>query len=171
MVAAPEQIVIGAGTQPLLSILCGLVKPEQRSVALENPGFPQAEQVFSDCGITVLQLPGDSDGIRMDCLEKSETRLAYVSPSNRTRTGSAIPMSRRLELLKWAEHTGGILIEDDYNGELRYRARPVPAMQGIAGGQAFQPAGAAALSRQASTEEQGALFEAKRQCFKLIFII
>ena len=133
--AAPEQIVIGAGTQPLLSILCGLIEPERHSVALEKPGFPQAEQVFSDCGISVLKLPGDRDGIRMDSLEKSGTRLAYVSPSNRPCTGSAIPMSRRLELLKWAKHTGGFLIEDDYNGELRYRARPVPAMQGITGGE------------------------------------
>ncbi|HEX3018145.1 MAG TPA: PLP-dependent aminotransferase family protein [Caproicibacter sp.] len=134
VVASPEQIVIGAGTQPLLSILCGLIDSGRRTVVMEEPGFPQAEQVFADCGISVLKLPCDDAGIRMDALEKSGARLAYVSPSNRVRTGAGIPMSRRLELLKWAEETGGIIIEDDYNGELRYRARPVPAMQGIAGG-------------------------------------
>ena len=132
--ARPEQIVIGAGTQPLLSLLCGLLGGERVAVAMEEPGFPQAEQVFSDFGLPVRILPGDADGIRMDALEQSGARLAYVSPSNRVRTGSCIPMSRRTELLGWAARTGGILIEDDYNGELRYRARPVPAMQGIAGG-------------------------------------
>lgn len=134
VVAAPEQIVIGAGTQPLLSILCGLIDSGRRTVVMEEPGFAQAEQIFADCGISVLKLPCDEAGIRMDALEKSGTRLAYVSPSNRVRTGAGIPMSRRLELLKWADETGGIIIEDDYNGELRYRARPIPAMQGIAGG-------------------------------------
>ena len=134
VVAQPEQIVIGAGTQPLLSLFCGLTGPERASVAMEDPGFPQAEQVFADFGISVLKLPCDEDGIRMDALERSGARLVYVSPSNRVRTGSCIPMSRRMELLNWAARTGGVIIEDDYNGELRYRARPVPAMQGIAGG-------------------------------------
>ena len=133
-VARPEQIVIGAGTQPLLSLLCGLIGPEHSSVAMEEPGYPQAEQVFADFGLPVRKLPCDEDGIRMDALGQSGARLAYVSPSNRIRTGSVIPMNRRLELLDWAARTDGVLIEDDYNGELRYRARPVPAMQGIAGG-------------------------------------
>ncbi len=134
VVARPEQIVIGAGTQPLLSLFCGLTGPGPASVAMEEPGFPQAERVFSDFGIPVRKLPCDGDGIRMDALGQSGARFAYVSPSNRVRTGSCIPMSRRMELLDWAARTGGVIVEDDYNGELRYRARPVPAMQGIAGG-------------------------------------
>jgi GntR family transcriptional regulator / MocR family aminotransferase len=55
----------------------------------------------------------------------------FVSPSNRVQTGASIPMNRRFELLEWARETGGIIIEDDYNGELRYKARPIPAMQGM----------------------------------------
>lgn len=135
VVARPEQIVIGAGTQPLLSLFCGLTDSEQTSIAMEEPGFRQAEQVFADFGIPVRKLPCDKDGIRMDALEQSGARFVYVSPSNRVGTGSCIPMSRRMELLNWAARTGGVIVEDDYNGELRYRARPVPAMQGIAGGQ------------------------------------
>ncbi|HBQ46302.1 MAG TPA: PLP-dependent aminotransferase family protein [Ruminococcaceae bacterium] len=134
LAAAPEQIVVGAGTQPLLVLLCGLLNGGPRAVAMEEPGFRQAEQIFSDCGYTVRKLPGDEEGIRMDALKASGAKLLYVSPSNRARTGAVLPMSRRLELLGWAKACGGFVIEDDYNGELRYRARPVPAMQGIAGG-------------------------------------
>ncbi len=133
--AAPEQIVIGAGTQPLLSILCGLLKDGHHSVAIEEPGFLQAEQVFADCGMNVIHLPADESGICMDALRESGAKLVFVSPSNRVRTGAGIPVSRRYELLEWARESGGILIEDDYNGELRYRARPIPAMQGMDGGQ------------------------------------
>ncbi|MGX8709830.1 MAG: PLP-dependent aminotransferase family protein [bacterium] len=137
VVASPEQIVIGAGTQPLLTILCGLLNREDTRVAMEEPGFLQAEQIFSDCGLDVLQLPADESGIRMDALEKSGARLLFVSPSNRVRTGTSLPMGRRAELLSWARETGAIILEDDYNGELRYNARPIPAMQSMAGGESI----------------------------------
>ncbi|XOQ48583.1 MAG: HTH-type transcriptional regulatory protein GabR [Eubacteriales bacterium] len=135
VVAAPEQIVIGAGTQPLLSILCGLLGNIGRRVAMEEPGFLQAEQVFSDCGLTVVHLPSDESGIRMDALKESEAKVLFISPSNRIQTGMSLPMNRRYELLNWAQETGALIIEDDYNGELRYKARPIPAMQGMNGEQ------------------------------------
>lgn len=131
--ASPDQIVVGAGTQPLLEILCGLLGDKEKCVAMEDPGFRQAEQIFADCGFSVRKLPGDRDGIRMDALQTSGASVVYVMPSGRARTGSVIPMSRRFELLKWAEQKNGVLIEDDHNGELRYRAHPIPAMQGIGG--------------------------------------
>ncbi|MCI1965427.1 MAG: PLP-dependent aminotransferase family protein [Oscillospiraceae bacterium] len=135
VLASPDQIVIGAGTQPLLSILCGLLGDKDTAVAMEEPGFRQAEQVFSDCGFKVIKLPGDDDGPKMEALLSSGVKLAFISPSNRIRTGMSLPISRRMELLRWASECGGILIEDDHNGELRYRARPIPALQGMGGGQ------------------------------------
>lgn len=134
VLASPDQIVIGAGTQPLLSILCGLLGGGETAVAMEEPGFRQAEQIFSDCGFSVLKLPGDEDGPNMEALRASGAKLAFISPSNRVRTGMSLPISRRMELLRWAGDCGGILIEDDHNGELRYRARPIPALQGMGGG-------------------------------------
>lgn len=130
--AGPEQIVVGAGTQPLLYLLCGLL-PE-KTVAMDERGFPQAERVFADCGFTVLRLPIDADGIRMDALEASGVRAVLVRPSHSVQSGTAMPMSRRFALLQWAKRHGALVIEDDYNGELRYNARPIPAMQGIAEG-------------------------------------
>ncbi|MCH4239593.1 MAG: PLP-dependent aminotransferase family protein [Oscillospiraceae bacterium] len=132
VVCSAEQVVIGAGTQPLLYILCGLMQGQVGAVAIEEPGFPQAEQVFADCGIEVLRLPGDDSGMRPEALQQSGAKVAYVTPSSREGNGSPIPLLRRQELLNWAAQTGGLLIEDDYNGELRYRARPIPAMQGMA---------------------------------------
>ncbi|MBW7573870.1 MocR-like pyridoxine biosynthesis transcription factor PdxR [Caproiciproducens faecalis] len=137
VVASPEQIVIGAGTQPLLTILCGLLNGHDTRVAMEEPGFLQAEQIFSDCGLSVLHLPADESGIRMDALKESGVKLLFVSPSNRIQTGASLPMGRRFELLSWAKETGGIIIEDDYNGELRYNARPIPAMQSMAGSESI----------------------------------
>ncbi|HCA71500.1 MAG TPA: hypothetical protein DEP27_02890 [Ruminococcaceae bacterium] len=132
VICSADQIVIGAGTQPLLYVLCGLMQGKIGAVAIEEPGFPQAEQIFADCGIEVLRLPGDRSGMQPESLRQSGARVAYVTPSSREGNGSPIPLLRRQELLNWAAETGSLLIEDDYNGELRYRARPIPAMQGMA---------------------------------------
>ncbi len=129
-----EQIVIGAGTQPLLYLLCGLLQGKVGAVSMESPGFLQAEQVFSDCGIGVIKLSADKNGPKISDLYESSVRLLYVTPSSRPQSGEPIPLLRRQELLQWAKETDGLIIEDDYNGELRYRARPIGAMQGMGNG-------------------------------------
>ena len=71
----------------------------------------------------------------MDALEASGVRAVLVRPSHSVSSGTAMPMSRRFALLEWAKAHQALVIEDDYNGELRYNARPIPAMQGIADGE------------------------------------
>lgn len=132
--ALPEQIVVGAGTQPLLFMLSGMLRRNDRMIGMESPGFAQAEQVFADCGLEICRLSGDESGIRLDALEESGVRIIYVNPSNRLGSGAPIPMARRVELIDWANRRGALILEDDYNGELRYSARPIPAMQSINGG-------------------------------------
>lgn len=134
VIASERQIVIGAGTQPLLYLLCGLLGQEGIRAGIETPGFRQAERVLSDCRVPFIRLPGDSEGVDMEALEQSKINVLFINPSSRLRTGTPIPMARRVRLLNWAEKTGGLIIEDDHNGELRYSARPIPALQGIGGG-------------------------------------
>lgn len=126
--ALPEQIVIGAGIQPLLTILCGLLPEKQ--MAMDNTGFLQAERAFEDCAVKVVRIPSDGEGLSVEALTASGIPQVLVSPSSPTGQAAVMPPSRRFELLHWAESTGGLLIEDDYNGELRYTARPIPALQG-----------------------------------------
>lgn len=122
------QIIIGAGIQPLLTILCGLLPHKQ--VAMDSSGFPQAERAFADCAFEVVRLPSDEEGLSIEALKKSGVHQVLVSPSSPVGQGTAMPPARRFALLQWARETGGLLIEDDYNGELRYTARPIPALQG-----------------------------------------
>lgn len=131
VVATEDRVVVGAGTQPLLYLLVGWLRRMGARVAMEQPGFPQAIQVLEDCGLEICLLPGDQDGVSLEALERSGARILYVSPSSRQRTGTPIPMTRRLALLEWARRQNGIILEDDYNGELRYTARPIPALQGL----------------------------------------
>lgn len=126
VIAAPEQIVIGAGVQSLLEILIGILQPEHHSVALEAPGFPQAERIFQDHDWQVETFAAER-------IDENLPPLLLVSPSNPYK-GSTLSAEERLSLLHWAKHTGGLIIEDDYNGEFRYFARPVGALQGLSGG-------------------------------------
>ena len=63
---------------------------------------------------------------------KEAPRLIFVTPSHQYPTGRLMPIGRRLELLRFAEAAGACIIEDDYDGEFHYEARPVAALQGLA---------------------------------------
>lgn len=131
VVANSDDIIIGAGTQPLLYLLCGLLRKSYgNTIAIEKYGFTYAEKVFEDCNINIDKIDCDEDGIIIDSLEKSQARILLINPSGNLQTGNALKVDRRTAVLNWAERNNCIIIEDDYNGELKYSTNPVPAMQG-----------------------------------------
>lgn len=126
----PEQIVIGAGTQYLM-ILLSMLLGKEYTYAIENPGYNGVKNVFKDQGIDVHPISIDEDGICIEDLRKSSARVVYVTPSHQFPYGMIMPVSRRLELLKWCEEKDGYIIEDDYDSEFRYKGKPVPSLQGL----------------------------------------
>lgn len=127
----PEQIVVGAGADYLLSLLLQLL-PEQRAVAIEDPGYPAAYAAASLHGRRALSIPVDGEGMEPEALAASGAGLAYVTPSHQFPLGVTMPVGRRSRLLHWAASAPGrFLIEDDYDSEFRWSSRPIPAMQGL----------------------------------------
>lgn len=125
----PEQIIIGAGNDYLLMLLEKILGANV-CVAMENPTYRRAYQVFKSFGYRIDLLPMDENGIQMEALYQSGAKVAYVMPSHQYPTGVVMPIRRRMELLKWAEaEEGRYLIEDDYDSEFRYKGKPVPALQ------------------------------------------
>ena len=90
--------------------------------------------MFQDYGFPVRRVGSDQDGVSLKELKSSKASVLFVSPSNRMKARGAIPMNRRFELLNWVQEGGRLIIEDDYNGELRYSAKPIPALQSLSGG-------------------------------------
>lgn len=133
--ATPDRIVVGAGVQPLLSILCGLLGESAGRVGIEYPCFPQAERVFRDFRLHILPLSHDKYGVTAKELYAAKIDILYLNPANTESMGRPMPVSRRAALMEWAENTQGLIIEDDYNGALRFKSRPVPAMQGMGSGE------------------------------------
>ena len=126
---APEQIVIGSGTEQLLPMILRLFDEDAR-FALENPGYSAILQAHLQH--RAIPIPVDIDGLMVDELEKSEASLVYVTPSHQFPTGAVLSAARRTQLLKWAAQTASrYIIEDDYDSEFRYIGKPIRALQGL----------------------------------------
>lgn len=128
---SPEQVIVGAGSEFLSTLLVQLLGP-QGGYALEDPGYRKIAQIFTANGAQVLPIPLDSHGLRVDRLAASGARVVHVTPSHHFPLGIVMPVSRRWELLEWA-HQGEerYIIEDDYDSEFRFSGRPIPALQGL----------------------------------------
>ncbi|MFM1654338.1 PLP-dependent aminotransferase family protein [Brevibacillus sp. B_LB10_24] len=129
----PEQIIIGAGTQTVLGILCQVLKKSGPKVAVEDPGYVGARFVFERNGFSICPIALEADGLNLDELQKSGAGMVYVTPSHQYPYGMVMPIAKRLKLLQWAFESGGLIVEDDYDGEFRYHGKPIPSLQGLAG--------------------------------------
>ena len=120
-VCTEENIVVGAGVQTLLNILCPLIK-NKRSVCFDDLSYRQGTAIFSDYGFKVN---GD----------REKSNIIYVSPSYSTRWGDVMSVRERFDLTDYARKNNKLIIEDDYGSEFRYFNRPTPSLQGLDGGE------------------------------------
>ncbi|MEG2019171.1 MAG: PLP-dependent aminotransferase family protein [Synergistaceae bacterium] len=123
-----ENVVIATGTQHLLTLLCRFVG-EKKRVAIEAPGFLQAEQIFTDFGWKKKIINKTENIIQV--LEKEKINIFTEITSNMPYTSLSVMTNRRNLLLTWAKEKSSYIIEDDFNGELRYLSRSIPALQGL----------------------------------------
>jgi GntR family transcriptional regulator/MocR family aminotransferase len=128
----PEQVVIVSGMQQALDILARLLLNEEDEVLVETPGYTDAFDLFRTFGALLRPLPVDDQGFPVEQIPtESNARLAFVTPSNQFPRGGAMPLGRRLALLQWAKANDALILEDDYDGELRYSGHPLESLQGL----------------------------------------
>ena len=122
----PDCIVIGAGTDFLYNLLIQLLGTD-KCYALEEPGYGKIRRIYTAAGADWVSAPMDHQGVRPDCLANAQ--VLHLSASHHFPTGIITPMSRRQELLEWlARDRGRWIIEDDYDSEFRFDAKPVRSM-------------------------------------------
>ena len=132
VVCTQEQVIISAGTQQLINHLARILRMmDIMHVSVEDPGYMPVRSIFRDMGFSMSCIPVRNNGILIERLPVNIRTAAYVCPQNQFPTGAVMPISRRHEILDWAEANDSIIIEDDYNSELRYTGMPIPALQGI----------------------------------------
>lgn len=129
VMADPDRLIIGAGTQTLLSVLLGLCSDYGFDAAMEKGFFPQGEQIFRDFRWSVTPLSADKNGIILD--DSVHSRLLFVNSSGSIRGSAPLPVNKRASIIRWAQQHDALIVEDDFNGELRFASKPVPALQGM----------------------------------------
>jgi GntR family transcriptional regulator/MocR family aminotransferase len=129
----PNQILIVNGSQQALDLLARILVNPGDDVILEEPHYHGARLAFGAVGAKLVPVGVDEDGIRVDDLKRRRrpTRAVYVTPSHQFPTGAVLSLPRRLALIDWVERQSAFLVEDDYDGELRYDCRPIEAVQAL----------------------------------------
>jgi GntR family transcriptional regulator / MocR family aminotransferase len=127
------QVVVVAGAQQALDLVARVLLDPGDRVWMEEPGYPAARSAFVAAGARLVPVPVDEQGlqVRTGAKRSPDARLAFVTPSHQFPLGVPMSLARRLALLRWAAGAGAWVVEDDYDSEFRYGARPLPCLHGL----------------------------------------
>ncbi|MEU2626657.1 MULTISPECIES: PLP-dependent aminotransferase family protein [Kitasatospora] len=128
----PERLLVCAGYTQGLGLLCEVLREQGvGTVAVEEYGLPPQLEVLSAKGLATAALPLDAGGARTDLLAGTGAGAAVLTPAHQFPTGVPLRAARRAAAVAWARESGGLVVEDDYDGEFRYDRQPVGAMQAL----------------------------------------
>ncbi|WP_232466195.1 PLP-dependent aminotransferase family protein [Diaminobutyricimonas sp. LJ205] len=131
----PDDVIVTAGTSDAL-LLIGLAlrgRSGEPLLAVENPGYRTGYRVLVATGARLLPIGITADGLSVDALEAADPApdAVLVTPSHQYPCGGRLPVQQRLQLLAWAEASGAVIIEDDYDSEFRHDSLPLPALASL----------------------------------------
>jgi GntR family transcriptional regulator / MocR family aminotransferase len=129
----PELLLVTSGFAQGLSLTCRYLRSfGVERVAVEDPGWHNHRLIVEQAGLTAVPVPVDGDGLDVDALASTDAAVVVVTPAHQFPTGAVLARDRRTALLDWAERGDRLIIEDDYDAELRYDRTPVGSLQGLA---------------------------------------
>jgi GntR family transcriptional regulator/MocR family aminotransferase len=131
LAAGTDSVLATGGTTAAVVELAVAVLTSGDVVAVEEPGYQRAVQAFRRAGLHVIGVPVDEEGLRPGAVPPG-VRAVYCSPAHQYPMGSRMSASRRVELVERARAENMLLIEDDYDGELRFDVAPLPLLAALA---------------------------------------
>ncbi|QIS15875.1 PLP-dependent aminotransferase family protein [Nocardia arthritidis] len=123
-------LATGGTSSAVSEFAAAVLRPGDR-IAMENPGYQRAVGAFRAAGVQVLPVPVDAEGLRVDRLPQ-DIRAVYCTPAHQFPLGGRMPAARRVQLVEFARRHGILILEDDYDGELRYDTAPLPLLAALA---------------------------------------
>ncbi|GGZ52453.1 PLP-dependent aminotransferase family protein [Streptomyces subrutilus] len=129
--ADPERIVLTAGFAHALAVTAAVVRARRvREMAVEGYGLDIHRDLLARAGLRTRPLGVDAEGARTGDLTAAAGAV-LLTPAHQFPTGVALTPGRRAAAVDWARTTGGLVLEDDYDGEFRYDRQSVGALQGL----------------------------------------
>ncbi|MDX3238701.1 PLP-dependent aminotransferase family protein [Streptomyces sp. ME03-5709C] len=131
--AEPDRIVVCSGFHHGLALTAQVLRARQvRAVAVEAYGLDLYRDLLTTAGLRTPPLYVDEHGAHTgDLARLRNVGAVLLTPAHQYPTGVALSPERRTEAVAWARDTGGLILEDDYDGEFRYDRQPVGALQGL----------------------------------------
>lgn len=132
--ALPANIMVTAGFAQGLSLICQMLGGQgHTALAIEDPGHPSERRFVEGLGFRSVPIPVDDEGMDIDALAASGVRAVLLTPAHQFPTGVVLSAERRAALVAWARRVGGLIIEDDYDGEFWFDGPDrFPALQSMA---------------------------------------
>lgn len=127
--ARQEDILIVSGAQQAFDLATRVLLDEGDTVAIEDPGYFGMREIMQAHGARVRAVPVDEKGLVCKALPWQGAKLVCVTPSHQFPSGALLSLTRRLELLRYATRHRSWIIEDDYDGEFRFDAKPITALR------------------------------------------
>jgi GntR family transcriptional regulator/MocR family aminotransferase len=129
LVESASVLATGGTTAALGEVTRAVLRPGDQ-VAVEEPGYPRAIETLRAAGVIVRRAPVDREGLVIDRIPP-EARAVYCTPAHQFPLGGRLPAARRVALVEWARSRRAWVIEDDYDGELRYDVAPLPVLAAL----------------------------------------
>jgi DNA-binding transcriptional MocR family regulator len=126
--ASPDEILIVNGSQQGFDLIARTLVDPGDVVAIEEPTYPRAMQVFRSFGAQLVAVPSDEGGPRPDAfdrvLERHGPKLFYCQPTCHNPTGLGMSAETGRRLLASAARHQVPIVEDGFDSSLYYGARP-----------------------------------------------
>lgn len=125
----PSQVVVGAGSEYLYSLLLKLFGPNKK-YGIENPSYHKIKKIYELYNANLNYISIHDNFFDLKSVVQSDIDILHLSPSHNFPTGNIINTKQRHEIISWAnEKDGRYIIEDEFDSELRFNSRPLPPMQ------------------------------------------
>lgn len=125
---SPDEILIVNGSQQGFDLIARTLVDPGDAVAIEQPTYPRAMQVFRSFGAQLIAVPWDDAGPRADVfervLERHGPKLLYCQPTCHNPTGLGMSAETRRRLLAAAARHQVPIVEDGFDASLYYGTRP-----------------------------------------------
>lgn len=125
---SPENILITNGAAQSFSLICQLVSNDSYAL-VENPLSYGILHTLQSNHVRVNAIRLDEYGMVTSELPENPPKLIFTTPSHQFPTGVILPVSRRIEMIKYAEKHNAYIVEDDYDSEFRFDGSPIQSMQ------------------------------------------
>ncbi|WP_431808127.1 PLP-dependent aminotransferase family protein [Lysinibacillus sphaericus] len=122
-----DQIILTSGAQHSIDLIAQALLTEGETVSVEDPGFPAAWTTMQYRQMNVVSVPVDNYGIQVNRIHP-QSKLIFVTPSHQCAVGVIMSEPRRQQLLQKSAQEQFWIVEDDYDGEFRYRGGPLPTL-------------------------------------------